>query len=61
MQEGEEMLTLKEVCARLEKSRSTVDRMIAQRKLVGVKVGSGRGQWRFKASEVDALLHGEPS
>jgi excisionase family DNA binding protein len=49
------LLTLKQVCAYLSVSRSTIQDLIKETGLPGYKL---RGQWRFRLHEVDAWLEG---
>lgn len=46
------LLTLHEVANYLQVSDRTVRRLIEQRKLLGIKIGS---QWRFHKKEVDRI------
>jgi excisionase family DNA binding protein len=51
-----ESLTTKEVARYLRVNEYTVYRLVTQRKLPGVKVGS---QWRFKLSALERWLEGQ--
>jgi len=51
-----EILTIKEVASYLRVNEYTVYRLVTQRKLPGVKVGS---QWRFKRSVLERWLESQ--
>jgi len=53
-----DLLTTREVSELLAVDRTTVYRMINDKRLVGIKVGQ---RWRFPREEVEALLGGKPS
>ena len=53
-----ELLTTKQVQEMLRVDRTTIYRMLKDGRLHGVKVGS---QWRFQATEINAILYGTPA
>ena len=53
----DDLLTTKQVQTLLQIDRTTVYRMLKDGRLPGVKVGH---QWRFRSTDVEAFLSGEP-
>lgn len=52
-----ELLTARQVIDLLKIDRTTLYRMLKNSRLNGVKIGS---QWRFRRSEVEAMMFGQP-
>lgn len=53
---GGNLLTLSQVAARLGLAKRTVQRMVARRELRGIRLGHGRGVWRFAEAEIQRII-----
>ena len=57
MEQTDEILTVKEVAARLKVHNKTIYHMVERGDLKGFRVG--QGNWRFRKIDVDQLINGE--
>jgi excisionase family DNA binding protein len=53
------LLKIRQAAARLGVTDHLVEQSLRCGRLRGVRLGSGRGQWRIPEEEVERLLHGE--
>lgn len=53
---GGNLLTLREVAARLGLAKRTIQRMVRRREIQGIRIGHGRGVWRFAEAELQRII-----
>jgi excisionase family DNA binding protein len=57
--QGTELVTAKRAAEILGVHRNTLDRIIAEGRLVPIRIGAGSKPWRrFKVTDLEALLNG---